>query len=268
LKKISSQFYKKRTPIVAMSYKNYLNKPEEVGLLVEEIILGLKESKTEFMECFLFPSMGTIETVARFCKGSNLGFGAQNIAPQKNGAYTGEFSIESLIALGGRYVELGHFERKTLFFETNQQIKEKIHLTLSESMIPVLCIGETIKCEGQMLEEILMEQLKELLSEINEEKVVNVILAYEPGWAIGQAKPASIAHIHRSHTCIRRCCERLFTKEIAEHIRIIYGGSVSLTEVSEIVDHQEVDGVFVGRFGHEVNQFLEIIQRVSQMKEE
>ena len=257
--------FNNRRPIVAMSYKNYLNDPKQVAKLVEDISLALMNDQT--VDYFLFPSMGTLETVANICKSSPLDFGAQNIAPAINGAFTGEYSIESLLAIGGKYVELGHYERRTMFNESNDLIKEKLNLTLSKSLIPVLCIGEEKISDEFELTEIFEKQLRQILAD-SPYDISSVILAYEPAWAIGKDKTASPEYIHRSHGIIRNLCQKLFSDDVAKKIRIIYGGSVAASNTSEIVNHPDVDGVFIGRFGHRLENFLEIARQVKDIKVE
>ena len=179
----------KRKPIVGMSLKIYVNRREEAKTLAKEMKERL--GQVEDVDLFLLPSMGTLDPVAKILKGSSIGYGVQNIAPKEHGAYTGEFSIESAEDLSCTLVEIGHAERKGYFHETPELIHEKVLLTLRYGMRPVVCVGEKTPGEGR--EKALEEQVCAYLKEVPLEAFPQVILAYEPEWAIGQKEPAKAA---------------------------------------------------------------------------
>lgn len=255
----------KRKPVVGMSLKTYLNSIEYAKEFSESIRHLTEEEKE--IELFLFPSLGTIYPVSEILKGSSIGIGAQNIAPELNGAYTGEFSIESLIDMGGEYVEIGHSERRNIFRETDELINKKIALTLEEGLIPVLCIGEKEKtADFSSIKNYLENQLCLDLKRIPSNQLEKIIIAYEPIWAIGASEAADIEHIGRTFESIREILSNLFGKSIAEKIRIIYGGSVSKENVKDISKEKQVDGVFIGRFGHDPQNYKSIVQTVKKEK--
>lgn len=254
-----------RKPIVGMSLKMYHNLLKEAADFAESIdqLVGREES----IEQFLFPGMGTLYPVSLKLKESLIGFGSQNIAPAENGAYTGEFSIESLIDMGGTYVEIGHSERRSLFHETDEMIADKVQLTIESGLIPVLCIGEPKEtADFEWIKSFLENQLSTDLKKTAKEKLETVIVAYEPVWAIGAINAASADHIAKIHTLIRESLSHLFGTETAEKIRIIYGGSVSKDNVNSIVSNENVDGVFVGRFGHDPKNYQAIVETVKTIK--
>ncbi len=255
----------RRKAIVGMSLKMYHNSLKKAADFAESInqLVGEEEE----IEQFLFPGMGTLYPVSLKLKNSLIGFGSQNIAPAANGAYTGEFSIESLIDMGGMYVEIGHSERRTLFHETDEIIADKVQLTIESGLMPVLCIGEPKETtDFEWIKSFLENQLSMDLKNIAKEKLETVIIAYEPVWAIGAANAASAEHVAKIHTLIRESLSNLFGTEIAKKIRIIYGGSVSKDNVSAIVSNENVDGVFVGRFGHDPKNYQAIVESVRTIK--
>lgn len=254
-----------RQPIVGMSLKNYINLASETNKLCKEIAALCGHE--EIVEQFLFPSLGTIEAAINALKGTTISVGAQNISPYARGAYTGEYSIETLQESGGEYCEIAHYERKTIFKETNEMIHQKIELCLSNSIFPVVCIGEE-KFDNDSFEELITQQLTEYFHGIDDSLISKAILAYEPGWAIGQAEAASADYIHQAHTTIRKILQNLFGQPVAEKIRMIYGGSVSKMNCQAIVSHAEVDGVFLGRFGHVPADYKAIVDVVKQAKAE
>lgn len=252
-----------RKPAVGISLKMYMN---QVGPVIDytkklkALCKGISST-----DLFVFPSMGTLRETALQLHDSSIGFGAQNIAFLENGALTGEYSIESLIEVGGTYVEIGHAERRKYFNESNEQIREKIKLALENNILPVFCIGETA-AEKSNPRSFLEQQITEGLKGTDSNKLDRIIFAYEPVWAIGQAEAASYEYIHHSHQQIREIVKAHYGQKIADKVRIIYGGSVSKENAGGIVSDENVDGVFVGRFGHDPENFKSIVDLVSRIK--
>lgn len=215
------------------------------------------------------PGMGVLYPVAMILKDSEIGLGSQNIAPAANGAYTGEFSIESLKEMNGSYAEIGHIERRTIFNETDDMINQKVRLALDYGVTPVLCIGEVMKTDDyQEIKDLMKKQLFLDLFQIEGKKAEKIILAYEPAWAVGKTCAASAVHVQQVHGLIRECIKELYDRQTSEKIRIIYGGSVSQENVKLIVSDENVDGVFVGRFGHHPKQYASIVETVKKVKGE
>ncbi|MCM3054883.1 triose-phosphate isomerase [Caldifermentibacillus hisashii] len=254
-----------RKPIVGISYKTYINSIQETFKMLDQIVrLTGTEKKIEQV---IFPSIGTLYPAAQVLKGSNIALGAQNISPEKNGPFTGELSIESVKEIGGRYVEIGHAERKTIFKESQEMINKKTRLTLEEGLFPFLCIGEE---EQENNDDLLYNtfnfQISSALNGIHIELIKNVIIAYEPFWAIGKSFAAEPEYIHKSHDIIRNVLADLYGKEISKQIRIIYGGSVSKDSTPFIINNNNVDGLFIGRFGHNPENYNEILRIVMSIK--
>lgn len=252
----------KRKPVVGMSLKNYINTIQKTTEFCQSI-RQLTGNEAD-VEQFLFPSLGTITAAKKeLWHQSNIGYGAQNIAPSQNGAYTGEYSIETLVELGGNYVELGHNERIHIFHETSDLINQKTRLTLANDCTPVLCIGEgNQKLTIPEFTTFLTKRLQSYLQEVLPEQVSQIIFAYEPGWAIGKNEAAPTEFICNAHKEIRNILAELYNSEISEASRIIYGGSVSKENAESIIAGDDVDGVFIGRFGHNPQNYRAILEIV------
>lgn len=254
-----------RKQVVGLSLKNYINSMNKTKELCEEI--NVLTGKDESIEQFLFPSLGTLTVAVDILGNSAIGYGSQNICPFENGAYTGEFSIETLVDLNGGYVELGHHERLTIFGETPEMVHSKIHLALKNSIVPVVCIGEgQTKVDFNSFKYILTDQIESYFGKDISAHSSKIILAYEPGWAIGKAEAANANFVHKAHGIIREIWEKLYGKNASEEVRIIYGGSVSEVNSPDIIDDDNVDGVFIGRFGHDPSKFAEIVSIVKTQK--
>lgn len=254
-----------RKPLVGISLKIYQNKIAE-AVNYAQSISQLTNGETD-LELFILPSMGVIYPVAQALHNREnvIGLGAQNIAPIANGALTGEFSIESLVDLQGHYVEIGHYERRTYFHEDDELINQKIQLTLKNQLVPLLCIGEAQQTTGAELKTVFKKILAADLANISSAQLATLIIAYEPYWAIGKAAAAQASYVAVAHTMIREALAELIGPT-ADNVRIIYGGSVSKDTAGSLVNNPNVDGVFVGRFGHDPQNFAEIVQIVKQIK--
>ncbi|MBM7689253.1 triose-phosphate isomerase [Enterococcus ureilyticus] len=256
----------KRKPIVGISLKMYQNQLKEAQHFAQKI--SDLTGQVEAVEQFMCPGMGVLYPVSVLLRETNIGLGAQNMAPVAYGAYTGEFSIDSLLDMEGTYVELGHIERRTIFSESDDMINQKVLLALEKNVIPVLCIGESEHSEDyEEIKNLLLKQLFLALNQVPHKQAEKVILAYEPAWAVGKTLAASAVHVHAVHGIIRECLTELYSYETAQKTRIIYGGSVSQENVQLIVSDENVDGVFVGRFGHDPERYANIVKTVKMIKE-
>lgn len=254
-----------RKPIVGMSWAMRQNKTTDAVEFANELVDLLKNNQE--IEQFVFPSMGTIPAVAAVLKDSTIGLGSQNIAPFATGEYSGEYSIESLIDVGGKYVELGHWERRIMFGDTDDLINQKLLLTLEKGLIPVLCIGEDQKIEDDAkLYSILKRQLFNDLQDAAEQDISRLVIAYTPHWAVGKTRASNSPHIHEVGHVIRRILTEFYSEETVNAIRIIYGGSVSPENTKLIVEDEAIDGVLVGRFGSKAERYAEIVAVVEEAK--
>ena len=249
-----------RKKILGASWKMHKNTKAEV----KSFVLSIKGSVSQFkdLEMFLIPSFPLIDYLKQQIQSTHIGVGAQNVAFVEHGPYTGEVSIETLIDVGCDYVEIGHAERREHFNETNEAIAKKVKLTLDHHCVPLVCVGETLKQkeEGYAFE-VLKEQVQTALKYVAVNDISRVIFAYEPVWAIGQQEGASSDYVATQHQFIRSIIASIDAKA-AQAIRIIYGGSVKKESAAAMMENEDVDGLFAGRFALEPNNYIEIAQIV------
>lgn len=254
-----------RKPIVAMSWAMRQNKKEDAQKFARELI-SLLDQETK-VEKILFPSMGTINYVAEITKSSNIGLGAQNISTHMQGEFSGEYSIESLVDCGGRYVEIGHWERKIYNGETYKSINKKINIALKNEVIPIVCVGEEEKIDDYTeLYKYLKLEIFNILYEIPKELANNIVIAYTPKWAVGKTRAASAPYVHKAGELLRTILEDYLGSEYSEGIRIIYGGSVSPENAALITQNPLIDGVLIGRFGSSPSRYAEVVNVVEKNK--
>lgn len=252
-----------RKPVVAMSWAMQQNTQEKAQKFAQELLSLLK--KENQVEKILFPSMGMIYPVAHVLKGTEIAIGAQNIAPVAHGFYSGEYSVESLVDIQGKYVELGHWERRKLFHETEEAINQKVRLALDKNVTPILCVGELAENGNvQMVYDYIYRQLWNDLYKVASQKSTEIIIAYTPMWAVGKSRASNVPHIHEVGTFIRQTIVEFFGEKAGNNVRIIYGGSVSPENARLIVRNENIDGVLVGRFGSEPARFAEVVHVVAE----
>ena len=191
-----------------------------------------------------------------------LNIGAQNISSNESGAHTGEISVIMIKELGLKYVILGHSERREYFKETNQEINKKIAVTLKNDLIPILCIGESLdQREGNLMEQTLKNQLTECLCNISFD---NIIIAYEPVWAIGTGKTATPDMIIDTHKMIRNILNDIGFD--GQKISILYGGSVNRSNAKTLIYLNDVDGFLIGGASLDVHHFYDIYKIIEECK--
>lgn len=187
--------------------------------------------------------------------------GAQNMNSVEEGAFTGEIAGKMLKEAGARFVILGHSERRTLFHETDQVVNQKIKQALKDTLDVILCVGETLEeKEAGKTEEVILSQLENSLHEIGEEQLAHISIAYEPVWAIGTNETATPEVAENVHLFIRKTLADRWNEEIAQAVRIIYGGSVKVGNASELMSQPDIDGLLVGGASLSVDTFRKIIE--------
>lgn len=194
--------------------------------------------------------------------------GAQNLSPEAKGAFTGEISASMLRDLFVRDVLVGHSERRRLFGETDEIVRRKLIAALSSELRPILCVGETLE-ERQAGHEkkVLETQLQGALAGISKEDLAEVIVAYEPVWAIGTGLTATPAQAQEAHQFIRKYLSQLAGSEIAEKTRILYGGSVTSDTAAELMSQLDIDGALVGGASLDPRGFAKIVAAAVPMEE-
>ena len=247
-----------RVPLMAGNWKMYKSVGEAIAL-----VQALKESLADIAdrEILVCPPFTALYPVAETLKGSNIELGAQNIYPKEEGAYTGEISPTMLVDVGCRYVIVGHSERRQHFKESDEFINRKVHLTLEHGLRPILCVGETLEeREAGHEVEVVTKQVQECLAGVTEEGMKEVVVAYEPVWAIGTGLTATPQQAQAMHETIRDILKGLYGRETAEATRIIYGGSVKPDNVDDLMREPDIDGALVGGASIKAESFARIVR--------
>lgn len=215
-------------------------------------------SKTEPQKCVIFPPSLYMQEVFEKTKDSFVKIGAQNVFYLDSGAYTGEISSAMLSDFNCKYVLIGHSERRNIFHEAEKFVAKKFHHVNDHGMIPVLCVGETLaQRENGQTKQALTQQLAGVLNSNNDFK--NAIIAYEPVWAIGTGKTASLEEIQDAHGFIRSLIAQ-YDKAVADNISILYGGSVNEVNAESIFNLTDVDGGLIGGASLDPKKFVEIVK--------
>lgn len=216
------------------------------------------------LEIFVIPSYTALESSGKLLANSHIRLGAQNMAWESEGPYTGEISPVMLKETGVSIVEIGHSERRHIFGETDAQAEKKVICAAEHGLTPLLCIGETkAQREYGISDEILFIQLKTALSSINMEQANHLWIAYEPVWAIGTGGiPATTEYVTARHITIRRVLTELFGGTTGCQIPILYGGSVNPGNAMDLIRLPNVDGLFIGRSAWDAEQFNHIIRQI------
>ncbi|MBR2379709.1 MAG: triose-phosphate isomerase [Paraprevotella sp.] len=236
---------KMRKKIVAGNWKMNLNLKEGVALATElNEALAADKPNCDVVICTPFIHLAT---VAGVLDANVIGLGAENCADKAQGAYTGEVSASMVKSTGAQYVILGHSERRAYYGETAEILKEKVNLALANDLKVIFCIGEVLEeREAEKQNEVVKEQLAGSLFDLTAEQFSNIILAYEPVWAIGTGKTATAEQAEEMHAFIRATIAEKFGAEAAENVSILYGGSCKPSNAKEIFAKPNVDGGLIG----------------------
>lgn len=220
------------------------------------------DPKTLKVLCVPHPFLLSIDNM---CTGTESVFvGAQNCSSFKQGAFTGEVSAVMLKSLGIKYVIIGHSERRELFSETNEELLNKVLLSVERNISPIFCCGEPLifRNKNNHLEYVI-NQLKETVLKLNKESFQKVIIAYEPVWAIGSGKTASNEEIEEMHVAIRKTIKQKFGSSVSKNTSILYGGSVNAINAKEIFEINDVDGGLIGGASLQAQEFIDIVNSIS-----
>lgn len=221
----------------------------------------LKNPVPDHVTVVVCPPFTSLDSASALLKDSKIGLGAQNMFYETEGAFTGEISGEMLKSVGCKYVILGHSERRTYFGETDEIINKKIKKAFEFELIPIFCIGETLQeRENGKTFEVVQRQIEKGLDGINKELASNIIIAYEPVWAIGTGKNATPEQAQEVHNFIRNLLSSLYDKTTADSVVIQYGGSVKPDNAKQLLSQPDVDGALVGGACLKADSFLSIIR--------
>lgn len=245
-----------RKKIVAGNWK--MNTLLKDGLELAEAVEKLENEKTGDALVIIAPPYTHLCNVNDLIDGVKLS--AQNCASEESGAYTGEISPDMLLSAGVEYVILGHSERRSYYGEDNELLNKKTKLALSKGLKPIYCCGEVLEeREGGLLFDVIREQIKVGLADLSKEDMTNVVIAYEPVWAIGTGVVASPEQAQEMHKFIRDLLVELFDGEVAENMTILYGGSCKPSNASELFANPDVDGGLIGGASLKAEDFLAIV---------
>jgi triosephosphate isomerase len=247
----------KRTPLIAGNWKMHLTIAEAVALAKD--VAGSCHDLSD-REVMIAPAATALAAVAEAVKSSPVIVGGQNVAWELQGAYTGEISPVMLKDAGGTMAIIGHSERRHIFAETNEMVNKRVKGALASGIIPILCVGETLEeREKEQTLKVLDVQLRQGLAGVSAEQLGKIVVAYEPVWAIGTGKTASTEQAQEVHRFIREVLGQLFEKNLAEQVRILYGGSVKPDNVAELMRMPDIDGALVGGAALQSESFDKII---------
>ncbi len=247
----------KRKPLIAGNWKMHLTIDEAVSLAQE---IAKSSQGLEDKEVMIAPAATALAAVADAVKGSPVIVAGQNASWEQQGAYTGEISPLMLKDAGAGMAIIGHSERRHIFGESNAMINQRILGALSCDVIPVLCVGETLdEREEGLTMNVLELQVCEGLEGVSSLQIEQVVIAYEPVWAIGTGKTASKEQAQEAHRFIRGVLGDLYEKRLAEQIRILYGGSVKPENVDDLMAMPDIDGALVGGAALQSDSFDRII---------
>ena len=248
-----------RKTIIAGNWKMNLHHPAAVQL-ASEIRSGLPSLKDNVQVLLCVPALYLDAVSAETKQHPSMDTGAQNSAAWKEGAYTGEISSFQLASSGIRYTILGHSERRSLFGESDEVLKTKVDLALEAGLIPVFCCGEPKEVrEAGRHEELTGTQLRNALFHLSAEQIQNIVIAYEPVWAIGTGLTASAQQAQDMHAFIRSELAARYGDPIASSISILYGGSMKASNAAELLSMPDVDGGLIGGASLVASEFLSII---------
>lgn len=245
-----------RKTVIAGNWKMFKTGQEAVDY-IHQLIPLVSGSQARVFLGVPFTALGKALSAAQ---GSNIVIGAQNMHAEQEGAFTGEISSLMLRSEGVDFVILGHSERRHIFGEDDAFINAKVIRALKDDLIPILCIGETIEDrEAKKTCAVLEEQLRKGLSNVPAKEAENLVVAYEPVWAIGTGKVATPEMAQEEHQFIRKVIAELFGKRVSEIVPIVYGGSVKPTNIKGLIEQEDIDGALVGGASLDPKSFAQIV---------
>ncbi|MDA3779433.1 MAG: triose-phosphate isomerase [Bacteroidales bacterium] len=246
-----------RKKIVAGNWK--MNKNYNEGIDLVNQLKELKNSTPKDVQLIIAPPFIHLTEISKQLKGTNIKLAAQNCADNEKGAFTGEISAEMIKSTGAEYVIIGHSERRSLYSENNEILNKKTKLALQNQLQVIFCCGENLdERENNKQFEIVKSQLSEGILDLNETDISNIIVAYEPIWAIGTGKTASAEQAQEMHKYIRQLISEKYNQEIADNTTILYGGSCKPENAKELFAKKDVDGGLIGGASLKAKDFTEI----------
>lgn len=245
-----------RKKLIAGNWKMNTDRASAVALAKAVAAGAAGASKVDLLCC---PPAIYLTAVADALAGSPVAVGAQNVYAEDNGAFTGETSTSMLKDIGAKFVILGHSERRTLMGESDADVCKKAHKALAAGITPIVCVGELLEeREAGKTAQVIKTQFDGSLEGVTVEQVVNLVIAYEPVWAIGTGKVATPDQAEEVHADLRRLLAERYTAAVAEKVRILYGGSMKPSNAGELLAKPNVDGGLIGGASLKAEDFLGI----------
>jgi triosephosphate isomerase len=246
-----------RTPLIAGNWKMYKTVTDAVKYVKE--LRGLVKD-LDGVEVVVAPTFTALFAAAEAARNTNVGIAAQDLYWEREGAFTGEVSGQMIREAGAEYAIIGHSERRTLFGETDDGVNRKVAAAFAAGLCPIACIGETLdQRERQETLDVLDRQIKQGLDGLTSDQMGQLVIAYEPVWAIGTGRNATPAQASEAHGHIRARIRQWFGQEAAELCHVIYGGSVKPGNARDLLSQPDVDGALVGGASLDVRSFLQIV---------
>jgi triosephosphate isomerase (TIM) len=246
-----------RKPLIVGNWKMFTTIREAVNL-VKSIAAGVHQVKN--CQVVVCPPFTALSKVSKAIADGPVGLGAQNMHPETEGAFTGEISPAMIKDVGCRYVILGHSERRQYFKESDVFVNEKLRTALKYSLVPIVCVGETLQeRDAKKQFEVVKSQLDLSLKDLTKAECCKTVLAYEPVWAIGTGRTATPEQAEQMQSYIRRLLKEKFDDETASKIWILYGGSVKPDNIAGIMEKPNVDGALVGGASLKAENFIQIV---------
>ena len=245
-----------RKPIIAGNWKMYKNVDEAVQFIYQVSDKMPSVEKVDSVICAPFVALKELVK----SQGANLKIGAQNMHFEEQGAFTGEIAPSMLTNIGVTYVIIGHSERRAMFNETDETCNKKVHQAFNHGLVPILCVGESLEeRETGKTNDLLTEQLEKDLAGLTKEQVCELVIAYEPIWAIGTGRTATAEVADETCGFIRETVKRLYDEATSEAIRIQYGGSVKTSNIDELMSKENIDGALIGGASLKAEDFIVLV---------
>jgi triosephosphate isomerase len=247
-----------RKKLMAANWKMYKTPDQTRDFFRDFLPLVEKHDRDEIAVC---PPFVDVPAAVEAAKGSNVAIGAQNMYWEKEGAFTGEISTGMLLAVGCTHVIIGHSERRQYFGETDDTVNLKLKAALEAGLVPIVCVGEVLEeREAGLTEDVLRRQCLRAFHAISGKKAAKLVIAYEPVWAIGTGRTATPQLASEAHQVIRSEAGKALGEELAENLRILYGGSVKPENAKALMSEAEIDGALVGGASLDPKSFAAIVK--------
>ncbi|MEM7454292.1 MAG: triose-phosphate isomerase [Planctomycetota bacterium] len=245
-----------RRPLIAGNWKMNMDLASS-----RELASGIAAAAGTDADVLVCPPFVYLESVVQSVAGSTVSVGAQDVYFEEKGAFTGETSTAMLKDIGCGFVILGHSERRHVIGEQDELINRKVHAALAAGLIPVVCVGEKLEeREAGQTMDVVRSQFDGSLAGLDADQMVGTVIAYEPVWAIGTGKTATPEQAQEVHADLRKLVSERYNPEVAESVRILYGGSVKPDNAADLLSRNDIDGALVGGASLKTDSFTDIIR--------